>query len=123
MLVAGAVDGGGGGDITKVGGSVNEESVWDGGIVSDWGSVIGQSSGGAPVGRAVINEEGGEEGGEGSVATGKGEAGVVVSWDMPGGISGGLEAPGGLAGSMGVTMVSGTTIKGSESESGVVLEG
>ena len=78
MLVAGAVDGGGEGGGTELGGSINKESVQDGGRISDWGAATGESPGGTPVGRGSINGDGGEGGGEGSVATGKEEVRVVA---------------------------------------------
>ena len=78
MLMAEAVDGGGGGGKTELGGSINKDSVGDGGIISDWGTATEESPIGTPVGRASINGDRGEGAGEGSMATGKEEVRVVV---------------------------------------------
>ena len=78
MLVAGAIDEGGEGGRTELGGSIDKESVGDGGVISDGGAATEESPGCTPVGRASTNGEDGEGGGEGSVATGKEEAGEVV---------------------------------------------
>ena len=123
MLVAGAIDGGGEGGGTGLGGSIDEESVGDGGIISDWGAATEESSGGTLVGRASINGGRGEGGGEESVTTGKEEVGVVAPWGVPGGISGWREALKGQGGSVGVARMSGVTIRGSWEESRVVPDG
>ena len=76
--MAGAIDGGGEGGRTKLGGSIDKESVGDGGVISDWGAATEESPGCTPVGRASTNGDGGEGGGEESVTTGKEEVGVVA---------------------------------------------
>ena len=121
--MAGAIDGGGEGGGTGLGGSINKESVGNGGIISDWGAATEESSRGTPVGRASINGDGGGGGGEEFVTTGKEEVGVVAPWGVPGGISGGREALKGQGGSMGVAKMSGVTIRGSWEESRVILDG
>ena len=76
--MAAAVDGGGAGGKTELWGSINKESVRDGGIISEWGAAPGESPVGTPVGRASINGDRGEGRGEGSMTTGKEEVRVVA---------------------------------------------